>query len=231
MRHVSNLLRSDKMELSVLERVFAFITEESGQFRFPEKSREIANHLLLPLANENPSPEIQDRIREFLLSHLGDPRITPDSWQGVAWSAREVMLRWLVGVALEDFFRLLDAIALDRHWRYRKAFWSAYLERDRITDAWVILGSRVRDVAWASLSEGAEHYAGFRKRSGVQSNHSVLLLKVGPLTVSEWSHDGSCRVWLSDNQYAPPFLSALVYQEQFSQRGRLCAAASRGCEW
>lgn len=222
LRHTFKQLKNNEMELSELERVFAFATQENGKLRFPEESRVIADSLLLPFTGVSPPSGIQVQIQRLLLTHFGDPRITPTSWQGVNESAREVMLHWLVGATLEDFFRLLDHTALDRHWRYRKAFWSAYLERGYITDAWVLLGSQARRIAQAFLSDEASRYGQLSR--GVQSNHSVLVLKVGGLTVTEWSHSGTCRLWLPDNQNAPKFYqgnyfrSNLVKQADYEQR-------------
>ena len=28
-------------------------------------------------------------------------------------------------------------------------------------------------------------------------------MRIGPLTIAEWSHNGSCRIWLSGNESAP----------------------------
>jgi hypothetical protein len=51
--------------------------------------------------------------------------------------------------ALEDFFRVLDETAQDSHWKYRKAFWSAYLRRDVIVDAWATSArSTSRPIGW-----------------------------------------------------------------------------------
>ena len=40
------------------------------------------------------------------------------------------MLRWMVSASLDDFFALIARRAQEDHWRYRKAFWSAYLKRE-----------------------------------------------------------------------------------------------------
>src|ERR1019366_5830248 len=39
--------------------------------------------------------------------------------------------------------------------------------------------------------------------AGVLGNHSVLLMRVGPVTVYDWSHNGALRAWPSDWRNAP----------------------------
>ena len=50
------------------------------------------------------------------------------------------MRRWLARASLDVFFKLIEEHALEAHWRYRQAFWLAYLQKGIISDAW--LGSR-----------------------------------------------------------------------------------------
>ena len=63
---------------------------------------------------------------------MKDPRLTQSGWTSVSPAAKDVMLRWMVSASLEDFFALIARRAQEDHWRYRKAFWSAYLKRDYI---------------------------------------------------------------------------------------------------
>ena len=39
--------------------------------------------------------------------------------------ARAVFRRWLVKVALDQFLDVIDKLAAERMWRYRRAFWMA----------------------------------------------------------------------------------------------------------
>ena len=38
---------------------------------------------------------------------------------------------------------------------------------------------------------------------GVEATHSVLLLRIKGVTIAEWSHNGSCRMWKRGNRAAP----------------------------
>ena len=153
------------------------------------------------------------------MRHLSDPRISMrGGWMGISEQIRHVMFRWLVGLELRDFFRLLDETALDRHWRYRKAFWSAYLDQDYISDAWVTLGPEAAKIAHRKL-EGGNKGAGMLWGNGVKANHSVLIMRIDSITIAEWSHNGTCRFWLDGNKHAPK-----LYQEDYSRRGLMNGA-------
>ena len=39
--------------------------------------------------------------------------------------------------------------------------------------------------------------------SGASPEQSVLLLRMSGVTIAEWSHNGSCRMWLDGNKDAP----------------------------
>jgi len=124
------------------------------------------------------------------------------TWHGLD-DARQVMMRWLVGLTLDEFFRLLDETALDRLWRQRKAFWGHYLKKDQITDAWMILGKSA--VRLAALRRDF-----FKGRFGhllrnADGDQSVLLLRIAGITIAEWSHNGRCRFWTRANRGAPKY--------------------------
>lgn len=46
--------------------------------------------------------------------------------------------------------------------------------------------------------------------SVVKSDQSVLLLRMSGVTIAEWSHNGSCRIWLDGNRDCPK-----LYQEHY----------------
>lgn len=196
-----------------LKRILDYaLVGDGDQFRlrFGSLRVELADRLLRPFAEGHPTQAHRALVKEFVLRHYGDPRIVGGrGWQGVCDQARGVVLRWLVTTTLEDFFRLLEHAAetdatARRHWRYRKAFWDAYLRAGHMRDAWVALGPKARDAAGRFLSEESKAY-GRIEGAGVQQNHSVLLLRIGDLTISEWSHSGKVRIWNGNSRHAPTF--------------------------
>jgi hypothetical protein len=176
--------------------------------------------LLLPFVS-TPFPENQclfEPIAKFLIRTFHDPRLSREHWHGVNESAKQAILRWLAGVDLKGFFTILDrSVGQGRdshHWPFRKAFWLGYHNKNQIVEAWVLLGARAQQ--YVNQIEGWELKAHGRllRGSGVQPNHSVLLLKFKDGTVlAEWSHSGKGRFWLPDNKNAPSF-----YKDVYSRK-------------
>jgi hypothetical protein len=152
-----------------------------------------------------PSEAVRGAACEFLVQHLKDPRTNPGNWQAVGEETTSLVRRWLVRASLDMFFGLIAQFALDQHWHWRAAFWKACMDRcNKIGvpfDAWVALGPRVHDMARASRDLRGAY--GRLAGAGVQGNHSVLLMRVGPVTLCDWSHNGSLRAWPNDWRDAP----------------------------
>lgn len=212
--HTSKQLRKNTLTMKELERVFEFVELGNGTFRFYEKYAEIADNLLLPfLFNSKPS-DIQESVHQFLIRHLRDPRFFPHNWFGVSEDGKSVILKWIVGATLEDFFDLIGEIAKDTHWQYRRAFWQAYNLRGHISDAWIVLGPKAVYRSKRLFRKETKLGHGRIMGGGIQSNQSVLLLKLGGITISEWTHDGACRAWLMNSDSAPNFYDKEYYREE-----------------
>lgn len=184
----------------------AFRDEPSKELLFHDDLKQrgiLIDALLLPWAGLRRAPAARAReiIMRFLLQCVGDPRTHSVSWQPAAPEARTVMLGWLVEDAFESFFGLVDDTAMDSQWQYRRAFWGAYLEEGAIREAWVVLGRAARN-------RGARQIQRLGMACGsLESAHdpsqSVLLMRIGDITIAEWSHDGACRMWDSGQTAAP----------------------------
>lgn len=174
--------------------------EHDGKLRFDDLTVAVATALLKPFVESAPQAELKESIQAFLCRTIGDPRVWRQRWHAVPETLRNVLFRWLVGASLEDFFRVLDETALDRHWRHRKAFWTAYLKQEAIDDAWVVLGPEAARIFRRGFKAGA---AKLLRGTGVEPNHSVLLMRIKGVTIAEWSHNGSCRMWTRGNKAAP----------------------------
>lgn len=191
---------------SCADRGMAFLTV-NGNLRFPEMRGPMAYGLLAAwLATRPPSDDaVRRSVLEFLLKHLGDPRLRPANWVGVGDQVVALVRRWLTRASLDAFFDLISDHAHDAHWRWRKAFWQAcmeYCNRNNIPfDAWLALGPRVHASARAVRELGGA-YAKLEKFS-VQPDHAVMLMTVGPLVLCDWSHNGKLRAWMADSKWAP----------------------------
>ena len=203
LRKVRDGLEQRWMRVDELSRHLEWLCE-GNQLRLSELRVEIAEALLGPYTGTaRPTKEVSAVLRPFFLNHFGDPRLRASGWAGVPEPQRQVLMRLLVELALQDFFRLLDNTAQDDHWMYRKKFWTAYLDKGVIDHAWIVLGPEARAMARQNLKSQEVLSSGSLTGAGVQSNHSVLLMKIGSITVAEWSHNGRCRFWLESNRKAP----------------------------
>jgi hypothetical protein len=176
---------------------------DGSSLRYPRLKSQLADAILLPWADRPPSDEIKATILEFLLERLGDPRIHRHKWVGVSDNALRVIKRWLTQVALEQFFQVVDKVADEYMWRFRRAFWSAYYKKDVIDEAWVLFGPQARRYAIPAFQEKGDAFGKLEAGRGVQPNHSVLLLRIGKLTIADWSHAGKCFIWSEGNKSAP----------------------------
>jgi hypothetical protein len=151
-------------------------------------------------------PLEKEPLKELVLKYFGDPRVDLSGWYGVDEEARHIFQGWLVEKTMTDFFNLLSHVAqtqsdADRHWKYRKRFWNAYLNKGYIVEAWVALGPRAMEQA-PKFIKGTNHYASL---SGGEPKHSALLLNIGGIWITEWSHSGSYRVWDNDSLAPKPY--------------------------
>lgn len=211
---LSSGLSKAQLAPDALDRRLLFLLNEHGQVVSDELKPVVAHGLLAPFLDGDPPEEVRSVVRRFLLQVVGDPRILPGSWNPVSAEAKGVMLRWLVAETLDDFFRLLDRTALDRHWRQRKAFWNVYLDMKVITDAWLVLGQHARRQGRKIL--GAAGGTWGQLGGGGDNSQSVLLMRLGGLTIAEWSHNGSCRIWLDGAPSAPPLYQRIYRRTQLA---------------
>jgi hypothetical protein len=220
LERVNEELRTGQATSEWLERAFEWIAP-SGRLRFGGLRVRTAEAVLSPFLHQSPDPPIQHAIQEFLLRVIGHPGPAREQWQGVSLELRAVLSRWLVGRSLDDFFHVLDKTADKNHWLYRRAFWSAYLARGAISDAWVVLGPAARQIVRRDLKEVQNDAGTLSSGEGAQGNHSVLLLRIGNLTIAEWSHNGKCRIWVAGNRTSPR-----LYEARYGRRQLM-----DGCDW
>lgn len=217
---VSTRLKQPEVNVSLLERFLEFSETQAG-LRLGTMRAELANGLLEPFHNREPSDDVRSAIERFLARNLRHPGLNPSGWLNVSDRAQAVMLRWLVGTTLADFFHVLDRTANPNspegsRWRFRKAFWGAYHRKGHIRDAWVAVGPHARELLLQHRKSGIVRYG---ELNGATMNDCLLLLRIGGLTIAEWSHLGTCRLWLSDNRRAP-----LLYRGSYDKRSILSGA-------
>lgn len=155
-----------------------------------------ADALLKTWYRKRPPDSLKAKLIGFFVDSYGDPRVRrfqQYQWQGVSAEALSVMMRWLAGDTLRGFMRVLELTA-DEIWSYRRKFWMAYYDAGHIEEAWLALGWSAQSYARSLQSD--ERGLGFgRLEGGAAQNQSVLVLKIGHLVFTEWSHNGSLRAY------------------------------------
>lgn len=212
--NISTRLSRDGIDDTQLARMLTLL-ECEGKLRFEEKSFrvELASALLGPFMDTPPPADTKDQLQSFFQRHFGDPRLPSGKrqWFDVREEVRRVVIRWLVERALEQFFLLVKETALDRHWRYREAFWRAFHLQGMIDDIWFVLGPHAKDFLRKTNKKRDETETSADLR-GAQGDQSVLLLRMPGVTIAEWSHNGSCRIWLDDNRDKPRLYESRYYR-------------------
>ncbi|KGJ90760.1 EH signature domain-containing protein [Thalassotalea sp. ND16A] len=175
---LSNKNENEQTEIitSLLEQLIS-----NDELHYPTLRADIADGLLQSYNINKPSHAIKKALKEFFITFYGDIRTEKTRWIGVSEEAKQVMQQWMVENTLNDFFALLSHVSrtdsqADHHWRYRKRFWNAYLQKGVITEAWVALGPVANDQARKFLKSDKNVYASL---SGAQRNHSALIMVIG----------------------------------------------------
>ena len=212
------IIKKKRYDIQTLDNLLDW-SEENQQLRYPDTKRKLIQALLTPWQNIDPPSEIKQQVHPFLIKHFQDPRIHSQSWHGVAKPLMKVMYRWLIGTTLETFIEILDQCILDKHWQYRRAFWSAYHEREYIDEAWLALGSAAQSFLHDNpeLHETVQEAYANLTGSNVRTNHCVLLFRIKKLIIAEWSHQGRCHIWLTNNTDAPRFYEPEYSREAVTQ--------------
>ena len=217
----SRLPRNDA-ETAQLERLLRLL-ECDGRLRFGERVDRVAaaTGLLGPFVDppaESSTEQLEQLLRPFFLRHFGHPHLPRDKgkWSGVPDEVRRVVMRWFVKLQLDRFFLLIRKTALDKHWRFREAFWNAFRRQNVIEDIWLVLGpNALQWLRYVSEQDGDgtdPHVASYGHLRGT-GRQSVLLIRLPGVTVAEWSHNGRCRFWLDGTAGAPR-----LYQMEYLRR-------------
>lgn len=204
-----------------VEAICAFVAP-AGKLRFGDTAGEVARSLLSPWLDggREPPTELRDRVRDFLIAVIGDPRLSSPGWNAAGEEASKLMRRWLARVSLKVFFELLsthtnpDAL---RRWGYVKKFWSAYLDNG-IDDSWVILGESAYHKAKSlSKSDSDRINLKFGRLLSGKANEAVLMMKMGNMICVEFSDFGKLRAWMINDPDCPKFGKSEYRKDNFAR--------------
>ena len=165
-----------------------------------------------------PDSELVGKCAEIIDQNYGDPRLNESRYPAVSAflggeSARRDCLatvrRWNVFKSINVFFEIIEKTTTgDGHshqFPKRKDFWLSYFQQNAVSEAWVLLGKKASAYMRRLKQEGDTEIASLQhgKLVGGSNEQSVLVMRVGDVTVVEWSHDGACRVWSATDRRAP----------------------------
>ena len=198
-------LSADRMrEWSVIARLLDWAKRLASPMQKSRHRVAFANALLKPWHQKRPPDTVKATLVAFFVGAYGDPRIEGHrqyQWKGVSPEAISVLMTWLAGDTLRGFMRVLERTA-DEIWSFRRKFWMAFYDAGHIEEAWLALGWDARAVA--KKLQVDERGMGFgRLEGGAAPNQSVLLLKIGQLVFTEWSHNGSLRAYVDGERGTP----------------------------
>jgi hypothetical protein len=172
------------------------------------------NYEQRPWTSKEPDRRLRETIQS-LLEFLGDPRINKDAWVRSDETARSIIIRWLAKATLKQFLKVVDRVAAKHQWDYRRAFWSAYIEGQFVSNSWVAFGTEGAEVATRlAKSSDDKLMRQFATLGKAGSNQAVLLLQIHDLIIADWSHNGRLRIWRRGNSSAPEFGSASYIASQ-----------------
>lgn len=184
--------------------------------------------LVIPLKYKSPDDRDVKKVRKIIQNSLPDPRIDDRLWPAISKKmggdkARrdclEIVKKWNVFQSITLFFRIIEEVVeredAKHHFPKRKEFWLRYFRQNAISEAWVVLGPKAESRIKELKKRGDEEIKGlsFGVLNGAAYDQCVLIMRVGDLTVMEWSHSGACRVWNRSDAKAP-FLNRMRYERE-----------------
>lgn len=192
-----------------------FGVEAEKQIAFETHRASLARACLSPWHNRPAPPDVKEFLLEQFRSAYGDPRMNRSHWLQVDPQDEKLIKRWLAGESLELFLDIVGKDAEAHMWDYRRAFWEACFKKNIIDEAWVAFGTS----GWQRLKLYKQR-DGLRtvtagKLSGAETTQSVLLMRMGDLTLVEWSHNG--QIWFLDTSlgtHLAPQLYLSTYQAE-----------------
>ncbi len=212
----------------LIERFFSFFPTDFSD-RADERVQltkttlgDVARALLTPYLDEDPGEDRKGRILELLLRLYKDPRLNAEQWVGVDGNLIEVLYRWLTSESFEMLMEVLNSSNQSQQWKTRETFWRKYIKKNHVKEAWVAFGPDAERQARLLIRSGqlrSRGAYGVLERSQIQGHHSVLFMRIGDLTISEWTHDGKVRFYRSRN-LEKPSLYRLRYDPEVLRRDR-----------
>ena len=142
--------------------------------------------------DEEGSDSAKNWLMQLIFQYMGDPRGNDTAWLYVEKKAKEIFLHWLVKNDFAVFFHIIASTA-DSMWKYRQAFWSAYM--DEIRASRIIIGQKAKLILNDRPKEEKSKLMAYDFLEGKSSDTSLLVFTIGQYTFIEVSHNGKLRIY------------------------------------
>ena len=142
--------------------------------------------------DEEGSDSAKNWLMQLVFRYMGDPRGNDTDWIYVEEKAKEIFLHWLVKNDFAVFFHIIASTA-DRRWKYRQAFWSAYM--DEIRASRIIIGQKAKLILNDRPKEEKSKLMAYDFLEGKSSDTSLLVFTIGQYTFIEVSYNGKLRIY------------------------------------
>jgi len=165
--------------------------------------------LILGATERNSADATVKEISTVIEENFDDPVTKKATWPSVPDSlggnttrqqCLDTVQRWRVFRSITLFFDIIEQVVDSEHKHHfptRREFWLNYFNRGDVKDAWVILGTKAQEKLISLRTTQMEEFKSLQwaKLSGGPSDQCALLMKVGDITVMEFSHSGRVRMW------------------------------------
>ncbi|WP_298672530.1 EH signature domain-containing protein [uncultured Sphingomonas sp.] len=197
-------------------RLIGWARDESGALAYARAWPDLVDACLTPWTTNEPDNEHKVHLIETLERFGGgDPRVRPERWRSVVErfpDAYGLLLRWLTRASVLQFLDIVDRSLREsdvkRMWSYRRAFWTSYLMGTgggpQIDAAWVAFGDDgARLATQAARESGDRSFAAFGRQEDKSPQHAALIVRIGDLTIVDWSHNAKYNVWRKGEKGVP----------------------------
>jgi hypothetical protein len=164
--------------------------------------------LVHPWLSVSAGEDIRVLILDFVVATYGDPRNQrADFWALVSDRHRKVLMRWLAGQSMDALLSIITKSTANHMWPPRHRFWKGLYDRGLVSEAWVAMSpaaSADADDMFKRTSD-AIYTMSSRQVARSRKDTCLLIMRIGPYTVVEGSHDYRLHVFHSEDPAAPRF--------------------------
>ena len=181
-----------------------------------EAAARAVDTLLLPWLMRDPDQELKAILENRLVRAYGDARVSDVGvWRACSDRARQIILKWLAGTTIREFFEIITITNRSHMWHNRKSFWINLYEENRILEGWFALSPAAEEAANNLNRNRNDVKLEFGKNcsTGNDRKKSLLIMKINDRWVIEGSHNFPTWVF-------PPgsLLTLKPYQTEYTCR-------------